>query len=298
MRYYVKNFSLNTYSNLRLGLWTDFDLGNAVDDYVGTDVGLNMFYVYNGDIDDETPAGYGLNPPAQGIYFLNQTLTNSIAFDNINNLPTGNPSTCSDYFNLLQSIWLDNQPLTYGEAGRNFANQVCNYIFPGTTDPVNYPISGAWDETIAGNPPGDRRILGSIGPFTLAPGEVLTFDVGNTFSQATSGGPLASVAQLQADVAALRVLYNNGQLLSVPSVVATPKQTLAYPNPASEVVTLENKGGTYDVAIFDIAGKQVYNKQNVSSEKLVIKTTSFESGIYIISVTRDSITEKLKLVVQ
>lgn len=298
MRYYVKNFSLNTYSNLRLGLWTDFDLGNAVDDYVGTDVGLNMFYVYNGDIDDETPAGYGLNPPAQGIYFLNQTLTNSIAFDNINNLPTGNPSTCSDYFNLLQSIWLDNQPLTYGEAGRNFANQVCNYIFPGTTDPVNYPISGAWDETIAGNPPGDRRILGSIGPFTLAPGEVLTFDVGNTFSQATSGGPLASVAQLQADVAALRVLYNNGQLLSVPSVVATPKQTLAYPNPASDVVTLENKGGTYDVAIFDIAGKQVYNKQNVSSEKLVIKTTSFESGIYIISVTRDSITEKLKLVVQ
>ena len=298
MRYYVKNFSLNTYSNLHIGLWTDFDLGNAADDYVGTDVGLDMFYAYNADADDEGPSGYGLNPPAQGIYFLNQTLTSTMAYDNVNGTPSGNPAVCYDYYNLMKSTWLDNQPLTYGESGRNTANQICNYVYPGITDPVNYPLYGAWDESIAGNPPGDRRIIGSIGPFTLAPGAVMTFDVGNTFAQAASGGPMASVAQLQADVASLRVLYNNGQLLSVPAVGGATVQTLVYPNPASGAVTLENKGGAFDVTIFDMTGKAVYTNQNVNTEKLTIKTTAFESGIYIVSVTRDAKIEKLKLVIQ
>ena len=47
-----------------------------------------------------------------------------------------------------------------------------------------------------------------------------------------------------------------------------------------------------------MTGKAVYTNQNVNTEKLTIKTTAFESGIYIVSVTRDAKIEKLKLVIQ
>ncbi|MBK8414465.1 MAG: hypothetical protein IPL22_08120 [Bacteroidetes bacterium] len=80
-------FQSESYTNFRTGIWIDYDLGNATDDYVGTDVSLDMIYAYNGDSDDETTSGYGINPPAQGVYFLNQTLSGSMTYDNINGSP-------------------------------------------------------------------------------------------------------------------------------------------------------------------------------------------------------------------
>jgi len=54
-----------------IGNWTDFDLGYYDDDYIGCDVSRNMYYVYNGDGNDEANlGGYGIDPPAQGVIFL------------------------------------------------------------------------------------------------------------------------------------------------------------------------------------------------------------------------------------
>ncbi len=60
-----------------LGYWTDPDLGNASDDYVGTDTTLDMIYVYNGDNEDEGSDGYGTAPPALGISFLQGPLVDA-----------------------------------------------------------------------------------------------------------------------------------------------------------------------------------------------------------------------------
>ena len=48
-------------------LFADPDLGDAGDDYIGTDTLRNMVFVYN---DSNEDASYGTAPPSLGIQFL------------------------------------------------------------------------------------------------------------------------------------------------------------------------------------------------------------------------------------
>ena len=60
------SFSLNkTYFTV----WTDADLGNYQDDYVGCDIAKGLGFIYNADGNDETVGttpGYAEFPAAQG----------------------------------------------------------------------------------------------------------------------------------------------------------------------------------------------------------------------------------------
>ncbi|MBI1315718.1 hypothetical protein GC167_02515 [bacterium] len=76
----VNNMTFNNYriinrSTFRLtdtyfSTWFDPDLGNAIDDIIGSDIPRGLGYCYNGDLDDEGPLGYGANPPAVGFDFF------------------------------------------------------------------------------------------------------------------------------------------------------------------------------------------------------------------------------------
>ena len=301
-RYTIKNFSLTDYQDLYMTLWTDFDLGDASDDYIGTDMNLDMSYAYNADsIDGLSQYGYGANPPAMGVYFLDQSLSASMVYENINNSPVGNPSGCIDFYNLMKSIWLDNQPVTYGADGRDPSNAITTFMFPGTTDPVNYPLYGEWSESTAGNPPNDRRVLSSIGPFNLVSKGVITFDVGYTYARATSGGPLASVAQLQSDVAGLRVMYDNGTLTSIPGIQSTSSVELSvYPNPATELVTIKNTGisNEFNVIIRDAIGRIMYKKDKINDPMHHVDIRSFSKGMYVISLMQNQKSSTKKLIVK
>lgn len=70
--YQIINRSSFTLKNTYFGVWTDADLGNAFDDFVGCDVQRGLGYLYNGDDNDEdgSSPGYGKNPPAIGIDFF------------------------------------------------------------------------------------------------------------------------------------------------------------------------------------------------------------------------------------
>ncbi|HMT30672.1 MAG TPA: T9SS type A sorting domain-containing protein, partial [Bacteroidia bacterium] len=300
-RYEIKNFSNTDYHDFYITVWIDFDLGNAMDDYVGTDMNLNMIYAYNGDSLDETASGYGANPPAIGVYFLNDSLTGSVAYDNVNNSPVGNPSSCFDFYNYVRSNWLDNQPITYGGDGRNPGNPVTSHMYPGTTNPIYFPAFGEWDEINSGNPPGDRRMIGSIGPINLNSGDYKSFDVGYTWARATSGGPLASVAELQNAVSGLRILYNNGMLTSTASIATTENNQISvYPNPASEYITLKNSTSDkhFDLTIQDVVGKFVYNRKNISGSLEKIDVRSFPKGVYVVTVSQDKKFYNQKLIIK
>src|SRR5262249_47415907 len=49
IRYEIGNRSDTSYHDVYIGIWTDFDIGYPNDDYVGTDVGRNMYYGYNSE---------------------------------------------------------------------------------------------------------------------------------------------------------------------------------------------------------------------------------------------------------
>jgi hypothetical protein len=170
LNYKIINRSKELYDSVYIGMLTDFDIGMSADDYIGCDVLLNTFFGYNGDDYDEGTYGYGKTPPAQGVTFLNQVMTNFMYYNNtgIGSPITQDPENSDHYYNYMRSIWKDKSHATYGGNG-----------YGGKT-PFNFMFSGwygGWTEGSAGNQPGDRRGLGSIGPLTLKPGESKSIDL-------------------------------------------------------------------------------------------------------------------------
>ena len=227
--YKLINRSHNALNEAYFGVWVDPDLGDYQDDYVGCDVARGLGYCYNGDEDDGTAAGYGANPPAIGVDFFRgpvadegdgldndmdgiidepgeQIIMSKFMYFNNDGSVTGNPDIAQDFYNYLQGKWLDNKPMTYGADGRNPSSPLCNYMFPGDTDPE---FEDSWTEQIAGNAPADRRFVQSAGPFTLEPGAINTITTGVVWSRANEGGAWASVEKLKVDNDVVQELFNN-----------------------------------------------------------------------------------------
>lgn len=197
INYKMFNRSPNNYHQTYLGLFTDWDLGYSRDDYVGCDVQRNSCYVYNGlDFDGSGEAeSYGDNPPVQVLTILNSPdglgMTGFMSF-NASNSVNGDPHNMEETYYLLQSRWLDGSHLYYGGYGYlGMAGTVgpeCNYMYPGDSDPNNIGTGGIapgdgyntngkfWTEESAGNAPGDRRGLATVGPFDFPAGGMKEVD--------------------------------------------------------------------------------------------------------------------------
>ncbi len=224
--YEIFNNTPNTYSNFRVGVWADIDLGNYQDDFVGSDVGRGLAYGYNGDPDDEGQVGYGLNPPAVGICFLDGPLADPndgvdndrdfqidepgeripssgfVYYNNVNGAPDGNPQDPGHYYNYLGSLLQNGAPIG------NYNGRPITYMFPGDSDtligwsaggtPNNpNPVDPGQTEYGLGNVPSDRRFVLPAGPFTFSPGSSQTFSTATIWARASSGGPLESLSKLR-----------------------------------------------------------------------------------------------------
>lgn len=328
------NYTIINKSSFRLdsafvGNWTDFDIGSAMDDYVECDVTRGAYYGYNGDlIDDSAPAGqipYGANPPAQAVVFLAGPYADSNGVDDVassvppnflnygnaivdderlgmsrflyyNNdaSPTGNPSSATDFYNYMAATWKDATPWTYGGNG-HLTGIPCNYIFPGTSDPMGYGTNmipqPQWDEITEGNVPSDRRGIGSFGPFTLQPGEVRELDFAYVFGRATSGGNLASVAVMKEYIDTIRNRFGGPNmscgcdgLTSINNIEAEESFNL-YPNPSSDILNVEASDSFEDftLQIFDVTGRLVQKKEHCFGFQ-TLQIHGLNSGIYLLNL--------------
>ncbi|MCX6267995.1 MAG: T9SS type A sorting domain-containing protein [Bacteroidetes bacterium] len=72
LNYKIYNRSQITYDSTLLGVYSDIDLGYAMDDYVACDVKRSMYYGYNGTPVDGTGQSYayGAHPPVQAVAIL------------------------------------------------------------------------------------------------------------------------------------------------------------------------------------------------------------------------------------
>jgi hypothetical protein len=85
VNYKIVNRSSTTYSDCYAGLWTDLDIGNSTDDYIGCDVKNGMYYAYNSDAFDEqvfSSLGYGEQTPVQAIAWLGGPKIENDGLDN------------------------------------------------------------------------------------------------------------------------------------------------------------------------------------------------------------------------
>jgi len=161
--YDITNRSTNNYHDMRLSLFSDFDMGNPQDDYLLTDVTNGMIIGYNGDdMDgDGTGTSYGAHPPAIGMKIIGGPLMPEDGIDNpagecnfgINGLNFGDNIIDNERIGMTHSNYIVNGswnlPFNYYGAMNNTGVQygcfgngdslsgvgpACNYIFPHNSD--------------------------------------------------------------------------------------------------------------------------------------------------------------------
>ncbi|MFC5269374.1 T9SS type A sorting domain-containing protein [Adhaeribacter terreus] len=297
------------------GIWIDFDLGNYGDDYVGCDTTQNRFFAYNADNYDEDSiitidpyngqqqvsylnSYYGANPPAQSVIFLDKKMSHFMYYYHDSNPYYGYPNRAAGYYNYLRGHWKIGQRLTYGGVGTDSLNAPANYMYPGN------PVTGnGWSEmnnltSSVTNVPGDRRGVGSIGPFNLNAGQELKFTVAYNYSRGSSN--LNSLVTAAQDAQTVHNFFRNSVVSSTKS--ERIQQTLKlFPNPANDLLQIqlpdsfENKDAI--IAITDYTGRIVLKTKTAkANQNQQLDISKLSKGIYQVTVTSEKQTITSKLV--
>lgn len=292
--YTVYNRSGKTYDSTIAGIWTDFDLGYYADDYVGTDVGRNMVYAFNGDSTDESSFGYGVTPPAQGVILLNQQLGGTMYYENDFTI-YGNPTFPDHYWNYLNGTWKDDSPKTKG--GRGYGGtETTKYSFDG--DPCT---NTGWWEGSSLNTPGDRRILAAGKVFNFKPGDAYKMTVAYVYARASSGNHISSVCELKNAADVVKSYYDLNRHDFFPTAIndlkLDEKDVILYPNPATEITTIKvTDGGLTEVRISDISGKVI--AQQTAMNEVVVNTSSYSKGLYFVHIKTEKGSISKKLIIE
>jgi hypothetical protein len=289
--YRIINRSDTAYDSTFVGLWTDPDLGNPNDDFVGSNKDGNFAFTYNADNDDETHKGYGKNPPMLNTVFLSDPLHSFLSYSNDFSV-TGIPTYYGLHYNYLRGVWKDESPITYGGNGYK-TGAPTKLMYPGT------PYSSDWvDSTYFQN--GDRRYIQSAGPFTLQPKQEKNFSFAIVYSYEPNApnGINTSWAKNLRDVKAVQGWYTNQNFpscptkpigLSIGSELENPLQAIkVVPNPFSGSTSLifnlsqETKG---TVQVYNMLGQVVQSipltQYNSGENTVKLDIANQPTGMYM-----------------
>ncbi len=183
--------------SMYIAQFSDIDIGNFTDDLVGCDTTLSLGFGYNANRVDDTFRSYNLSPPAIGYVLLQGPMvasaSDSAVFDMRRRFGTKNlRATSMVSFSSGSSVgpppdtpnWLTTTgrwwKMLRGFAPLGDFTTRDTLIFSGPFPPSKFVYSGdplartGWLDglgTTYSFAPGDRRIVLSTGPFTLAPGD-------------------------------------------------------------------------------------------------------------------------------
>lgn len=277
-----------TIDSLYFCQWSDPDLGDAGDDFVGCDTTLSLGYCYNASANDRNYAGFGLPPPASGYDFFAGPLVEDpggVAIFGLKprpgfrNLPMSSfaffaaggqdsdPTRGGDYNGTLQ--WWNllrgfrPRPENPAEAWTDPSGNRTYFRVPGD------PVSGqGWIDENAG----DRRLLMVSGPFTMAVGD--TQETVLAALSALGSDRLSSISVLKFVDRFAQEAFDN--LFVVPSPPETPR--LSATELDGEV--LLNWGGNPDaVAATEETMQGVYRFEGYNVYQLPTAGSTVDQGI-------------------
>ena len=209
-----------------MGLWSDPDLGNAGDDFVGCDVALGMGYVWN-DGADSVYDNLSVGTPAAGYDFFQGPMVDcdatedctlgakmfgtrhpgkknlqmsSFAFYINGDATYTDPADETEGYYYLQGLRKDGSAYPVEIAGDLYDQRFCFYGDPATTHGTANPVDGNYAASA------DRRFLMSVGPFTMASGDSQEVVFG--IFHAGGGDNLSSVAYLKEVDALAQTAYD------------------------------------------------------------------------------------------
>jgi len=303
-RFTITNRAGVALDDVHAGLFLDPDLGNAVDNYIGTDTTRAMAFVYNADNDDDGPTGYGV-PPAFGAVVLDSPpsddgppLGMTAATDAyFHSGPSTPPFPPFSVFYSLQGLWPDGAPMRargngYGEQG---GAPITTFLFTGD------PVTGAfWSErnidgTGTAHPPGGRRMTLGSGPVTLAPDASASWTFALVFAQGSDH--LDSVTRLRGNAEQMHALQAAGYFeparIVGTSTPPPPAPPLAVrrpsPNPfaGTTALTLRGLAGeAVTLTVTDVLGRTVERRDvtPTADDVDVALGAGLAPGVYVVRV--------------
>lgn len=333
----VFNRSDTTYYDSYFGIGTENDLGYYCDDYVGCDVKNSTFYFYNADsIDgDGTGLSYGEHPPIMTFTILEGPYADfgdgvdndrdsiidekdeQVMLSKFMNCQCGGiircPFTAEEYYDRLSGYVSHNLKLTYGGNGYNSQSvDSCDFMYPGTSDPYGWGTNGIpkeeWSEETENSQPYDRRGIGSMGPFTFAPGDMKEFTVLFGFYRDTLAPGPGRYDMFRDDLELITDWFhkdsipsNYSALDNIPKkYIRRSKKFSLYPNPATNELSLlykpETTGSFYD--IYNLNGTECITGNILSEGRTIIKTSNLHSGLYFLKIFDGDIFHIEKFVIQ
>jgi hypothetical protein len=278
------------YDSVFFGLFTDLDLGGYNDDLSECDSTRSLWHSYNGDeldadtvLGSNTIRGYGTQPPAIGVKYLNHPLYAHSMWQNDNE-----PILVQEYIDALLG-----SPDGVPHVGPGFSSR---YQFPG----------GSWSDTfVGGDADADRRSVGSAGPFTWAADDTLCMDLAVIHARATEGGAYASVGALKQRADAVQALYDAmaytctrfDNVVGVNEVV--PEEWSAYPSPTADRVTVRGPAPrtALGVTVLDAMGRTVHTSTWPAGRSTVdLDLTHVEDGAYLVVLTGVDVQRTLRVI--
>ena len=252
------NKSGNTIEDMFIGLWSDPDLGDAGDDFVGCDTTLSLGFCWNDGVDSEY-ASYSGGTPAVGYDFFQGPIVASAGDTALfmgkkkpgyKNLPM---SSFSKYINgdavytdPNDAVELYNYMLGFKKDGSPFPDEASGgskFVHPGDPASDTGPNDTEYvDSDIHAS--GDRRFVMNAGPFTMAPGD--TQEVVFGVMHAAAGSAKKSVTYLRQVDALAQLAYDIQFALpespAAPTVTATtlPEEIIFTWDDASESYNIED----------------------------------------------------------
>ncbi|MEI7484034.1 MAG: T9SS type A sorting domain-containing protein [Ignavibacteriota bacterium] len=236
IKWRIINKGSSTWDSTFMGVVTDPDLGDAVDDYIGCDTTLNLGYCYNSDNMDGTgsPPTYGAAPPAVGLDFFRGAIKKNAGGQNdtlgltsftffigtgaapppCESDPNGEPIPA---YNMLQGLKKDRTPYMDVTKTPPKRTKFCYYGDPetqtGWTESKGsmYNCNGDTSGTIIPTDPGnDRRFIQSTGriDFKVSPNDTQTIIVAQLIARGSSN--LNSVTKLKALSVTAQLIYDSG----------------------------------------------------------------------------------------
>ncbi len=313
-RYKIINKSEDVYESMIFSYWSDPDLGNASDDYVGCDTSLSLAFCYNCDNYDDDY--YNENPPAVGYLLVDGP-------DKIVGSEHKDLSMTSFVFYIGSSDVYADPDLAFPQGAIQMYNNMNGllwdgfpFIDPNTNEPVKFALSGdpvpgtGWYEG-DGWPDGpsasDRRMLMSSGQFDMEPGDTQDVTIAILMARGTSNiNSLTELKELASDV---NEYYKSNTIftgIEQNSIVPPPEGFTLYqnyPNPFNPTTTIQfdlPEGGDAVLEIFDILGRRISRIErrglNYGTHKIYFNGSCLASGVYFYRLEAGSFTDIKKMV--
>jgi hypothetical protein len=243
-----------TFEDMYFSMWSDIDLGDAGDDFVGVDTTLSLQYCYNASATDAT---YNpLPPPAVGFDFFQGPLIDGVAGEDKNKNGIDDASDYGIFNGKVVGPGKINLPMTAAyyfangdpnigdppqndiDGSREFYNffqgkfgvSGAPFIDLSTGQVTTYALNGdpqartGWLDGIQ-LPAGDRRQGSASGPFNMAPGDTQEVVVAEICAGAIQGvDRLSAVGLLKFYDAQAQVAYGN--FFDLPTPPPPPEVTV------------------------------------------------------------------------